>query len=52
MSADTQWKRQLALFAAGASTLVGLGVLLILIFTARNPPPQSPPKPPVTEQHP
>jgi len=52
MSSDTQWKRQLALFAAGASTLVGLSVFLILFFTARNSPPQPPPKPSGTEQHP
>jgi hypothetical protein len=49
MHPDSQWKRQLALFAAAVSLFVGLGVLLILFFTSRDraqtPAPQPSPHP-------
>lgn len=46
------WRKQAALFAAGASGLIGLGVLLVVILSAREsarPPEKSPPTPSRTE---
>jgi len=33
---DGNWRRQAALFAAAASSAVGLGILVILIFAWRD----------------
>lgn len=35
---DTRWKRQAALFAAGVSTLIGIGTLITLIMLSRDKP--------------
>ena len=39
--ANSSWKRQAAIFGAAVSALVGLGILIVVFFAARehSPPP-------------